>query len=783
MTGQLARIARMPAPELAWRTHAALRIHADRWRTRLLGAGWNRGDLSTALCSDSTLFDSRQALTEERWTDAQEALTHHFTARSARFLISRSGKDAIVDRVTAQHPGARDAAIVQADALLVGRYDVLGYQSLRFSNGGAVPDWHYDPVHKRRAPLEFWSAVPYLDPSCGDHKIIWELNRHQHWLVLGRAYWLTGRRAYRTRVLAELDSWLAANPPLVGINWASMLELALRSLSWVWAIEFFAGDDERGDGPWLVDLLLGLDRQLTHVERNLSHYFSPNTHLIGEALALYVSGRVLPELAASGRREGIGRRILLAEMLRQIAADGGHCERSTHYHRYTLDFYLLALAVARITGDPIAGAFQSAVLRLARAARLLADDTGRLPHLGDDDGGMLLPLTKRPVDDIRDSLAMAAALTNSAELAIGGAQEEVLWVLSHDALIRAQPAAQPDGASSPSPRSAALAETGYFVSRSEAGDHLLIDGGPHGYQNAGHAHADALSMTFSTGGVPLLIDPGTGCYTVDPAVRDRLRSTACHNTLELGGRSQSLPRGPFHWQRTADTHVHRWRTTDGFDYFDGSHTGYLPAIHRRRVVSLHGEAIVVADLVDGPGVHEIAVHWHLAPQWTAAIDGRFAALTTASARIGLAVSGGRIERIVADERSGLGWWSPVYGRLEPTTTLRVTSTGSAPQWIVSVFDLNPRNPVRGVDLVALDIATGSLAHGTGVRIERADSIDYALFAEPRSSDQPVECRMADLETDARLLVTRVTPSSRVTHLAMLDGSLVRQTRRVRQERL
>ena len=43
--------------------------------------------------------------------------------------------------------------------------------------------------------------------------------------------------------------------------------------------------------PWLVDLLLGLDRQLQLVEQNLSTYFSPNTHLLGEALALYVAGR------------------------------------------------------------------------------------------------------------------------------------------------------------------------------------------------------------------------------------------------------------------------------------------------------------------------------------------------------------------------------------------------------------------------------------------------------------------------------------------------------------
>src|SRR6185436_8026542 len=98
---------------------------------------------------------------------------------------------------------------------------------------GHAIDWHFDPVHRRRAPRTVWSAVPYLDPSSGDHKIIWELNRHQHWLTLGRAFWLTGHAKYRDRCLLELESWIHANPPLVGINWTSMLEIAFRSLSWV----------------------------------------------------------------------------------------------------------------------------------------------------------------------------------------------------------------------------------------------------------------------------------------------------------------------------------------------------------------------------------------------------------------------------------------------------------------------------------------------------------------------------------------------------------------------
>ena len=223
--------------------------------------------------------------------------------------------------------------------------------------------------------------MPYLDPACGDHKVIWELNRHQHWLALAASILADRRRRrYRDRFIAELTSWLDANPPLVGVNWASMLELAFRSISWLWAFSCSsrtAGpkDPPMADSPWLVDLLVGLDRQLTHIERNLSHYFSPNTHLLGEALALYVAGRALPELAASARRAATGRRVLLTEIDRQIAADGGHCERSTHYHRYTLDFYALALIVRAPTGDPAASRGSRArSSRLGAAARLLADD-------------------------------------------------------------------------------------------------------------------------------------------------------------------------------------------------------------------------------------------------------------------------------------------------------------------------------------------------------------------------------------------------------------------------
>ncbi len=495
-------------------------------------------------------------------------------------------------------------------------------------------------------------------------------------------------------MLAQLASWLGANPPLVGINWASMLELAFRSLSWIWAVHFFVDDAGTDDSPWLVELLVALERQLVHIERNLSIYFSPNTHLLGEALALYVAGRSLPIFRTSDRHQTIGRRVLLQEISRQIAPDGGHVEQSTHYHRYTLDFYLLALAVARITADPAAEDFARVVERLAGAARLLADDRGRLPHIGDDDGGMLLPIADREPDDVRDSLTIASALLDRPELRIGPMPEEAYWMLGHPALCQRLERSRDAAEKPPTIGSAALSHSGYYVSRS-AGHHLVLDAGRHGFGNGGHAHADALSLTLAIGGVPLLIDPGTGCYTTDPLLRDKLRSSALHNTLTLDGRSQSSPSGAFRWERTAASTAHRWVTNPDFDYIEASHDGYAPDTHRRHVLALHGDLVLVADLVTGGGTHDVRVHWHVDPRWQVQVSGRLATFRHPGGYVDMATPEGTLELFSgAGERGNgepwLGWHAPVYGRVEPASAIRIGVTGPAPAWVFSVFGLDRR---------------------------------------------------------------------------------------------
>jgi len=762
----------MDRAELRSRGVAAARIALDRSRHAVLPETWRRTRLLRALAATPELGEIRAALAARQWEQAHAALAHHFVTRPRRFAIGRDDRTLLAHWIRHDFPSAPAEAAARADRIVAGDYDLLGYRSLRFSS--ALPDWHRDPVHDRRAPDGFWSTVSYLDPACGDHKIIWELNRHQHWIALGRAYWLTGDQRYRERCIDELYGWLDANPPLCGINWASMLELAFRSLSWLWALHFFVEASADAERPWTVDLLLALDRQLTHVERNLSHYFSPNTHLLGEALALYVAGRTLPELAASRRREETGRRVLVAEIDRQIAADGGHCERAAQYHRYTLDFYAFALRIARLSGDPVAPRFERATAALAEAARLLADDEGRLPHFGDDDGGALLPIVERDAHDARGSLGIAAALLNRSDLAIAPV-EEALWIAG------CREVSVPRSTSEI--RSAALRDTGYYISRTAGTSHVVIDGGPHGYQNGGHAHADALSFTWTVRGVPFLIDPGTACYTFDHALRDRMRLSAMHNTLTIDSLPQSVPDGPFHWLRVADTRVHRWESSDTFDYFDGSHDGYAPLEHRRRVLVLHGDLLVIADLVDGTGSHLAALHWHVDPRWNVAVAGRRTLFTTdGHTPVELFVPDGHIESIAGDDDSGLGWCSPAYGALQKTTTVRVTHEATAPFWTASVFDAHRVNPVVNVEWVPVWAEARAIAHGAALRITRAESTDFVLFAEPahettinsRAREMAdATWRIAEMQTDARMLYWRTTPDHHIERVAMVDGRLAR----------
>jgi hypothetical protein len=757
MSSTLVRLARMPRAELATR----LRERRDTGLERLAvirGASFGHPHLS----DDDAIVAAREHLGRGDKEQAGRSLARHFARRAPRFPLSPAGSAGVVRLIHASFPAAAAHARARADRIRGGAYDLLGYLELRFGVTPSTIDWHLDPVSGRRAPDGFWTSVPYLVPESGDHKVIWELNRHQHWLALGRAHLLTGSPAYRDHFVHELQSWLAANPPYRGVNWASMLELAFRSLSWIWALHLFVDADHTADAGWVVDLLGGLESQLDHVARHLSWFFSPNTHLLGEGLALYVAGQALPELARSAAWADLGRKVLLRERHAQVHPDGGHAEQSLHYHRYALDFYLLALSVARRTGDPATDAFEDTARRMATFARRVADGTGRLMTIGDDDGGMLFPMCGGAPWDVSPSLAVAAALLDDPSLQIGPPREEAIWMTGR---ANAGPSPVEKGVGS-----VYFPNTGYAVLADDR-THVIFDAGPHGFLNGGHAHADALAIAASLDGLPLLIDPGTATYTMDPAVRDRFRSTPMHNTVTIGGRDQSIPRGPFHWKTRTDARLTRWITGPGADFVEGEHDAYAPVRHQRAVLRA-SNLLLVADHVRGDGACPIALHWHIHPDWRIAPAGRWTDLSHDRTTVSLGVSSGPVTPIAA-ERGGLGWIAPIYGQILPSTTLRREEQGRLPITLVTAVVLGGRGAMRGLERLEID---GVEAKGSAEALAIEDGLGTAIVL---FSSRPVGAPPSPLvvttpsgrfSSDARAALLQLSVSGEPESLLLVDAT-------------
>ncbi len=544
-----------------------------------------------------------------------------------------------------------------AESILASRIPLLGLGKCSFLE--EIP-WRRDFVHQRESGLEYFRRVPYLDVRrVGDHKIIWELNRHQHLVVLAQAWRLTRDARFVDAIPAQLRHWERENPYLRGINWTSALEVAFRLLSWIWIFHIAGEAFDAVFRQWMVEQIY---RHGCYLEQNLSVYFSPNTHLLGEAVALAAVGRLFPALPRSARWGELGDAVTAETMRKQVRDDGSHFEQSTYYHVYALDFFLFHLvgrAPSPGAGPPagISADYLKSLERMVAYVNALVPCSGRLSFFGDDDGGRLF----HPYGDrsrfALGSLATATALLDRGEWLRDRAafDEQAAWWLGPSVPVAA-PA---------TPISVRFASSGLCVmAASEV--HLVLDAGGMGAGSAGHSHADALSLTLTMGDEELLIDPGTYTYVGDEGERDRFRGVAMHNTVQVDGQEQADPAGPFRWLHSPAVDLLEWTSTEPEDRVE-ARCQYRGITHQRRCVFRKPDSLTVTDRIEGPaGIHEVVLRWHagvpireVSPQ-VFELGGR--------ARLTLSVSG-KVES---------GWRSRAFGAKEPISTIVARYPGQFP---------------------------------------------------------------------------------------------------------
>jgi hypothetical protein len=508
-------------------------------------------------------------------------------------------------------PHETERIIHEANSICRHEFDLLGYEKLDY---GQSIDWHFDPVHGKPSPRKPWFKINFLDSGeVGDHKIVWELNRHQHLVTLAKAWRLTGDQVYANELTNQWYSWQAANPYPLGVNWASTLEVAFRGLSWLWVRNLLA-DCPDLPTTFQTDLTLALQFHGRYIERYLSTYFSPNTHLLGEAVALFFIGTLCPEISAAERWQNLGWRILLEESERQVRPDGVYFEQALYYHVYALDFFLHARHLASENGFVVPEQFDNVLKKMLNVLQALSE-IGPPEGFGDDDGGRVFDPRRNHAECMTDPLVLGAILYGCDKYAAAGLTEEAIWLFGDKAI---QGFAKP----SPPPATASKAfEAGgiYLINDpTPYAQQLMIDAGPQGTSRSGHGHADALSIRFSLDGRRFLVDPGTYSYISDGDERNEFRGTGAHNTVRVDKLDQAVPEGPFAWSSIPNVRAETWLNGRNFDFFVGSHDGYSrlpdPVLHRRSVFHVKGGLWCIHDVAEGSGTHLLETFWHFAPE-------------------------------------------------------------------------------------------------------------------------------------------------------------------------
>jgi len=410
--------------------------------------------------------------------------------------------------------------------------------------------------------------------------------------------------------------WVADNPVGEGVGWHPY-PTSLRLVNWCRA-ELTASD-----------LLESLYRQAAYLSRTVETHVYGN-HLLENARALVVAGCYLQGQGEADQWRERGLSIYRDELDEQILADGFHFERSPMYHALMLEGLLDVICVLPD------GHSDRAMLR--EKARAMTDALAAVTH---PDGTL--------------------ALFNDATHEIAPPPDRLLQYARE--VLGEERATQ-----------SAFPEAGYYVL--DADDlWMMVDGGEAGPEYLmAHAHADIFSYELSLFGKRFVVDSGVYGYTEGP-MRQHVRSTAAHNTVQIDGLDQIECWDAFRVARRDAPRGVEWARTETGGVFEGTYDGYQDRLgdgltHRRRVeVDTRARCVHVRDDVLGKGGHRAKSRVHLHPNVHIRQDGDVIHLRRGENQC-------RIDTVAGEVGWERGWYCPRFGVRHRVCVLVVEDEGS-----------------------------------------------------------------------------------------------------------
>ena len=513
-----------------------------------------------------------------------------------------------------------------AERLARGRFTALGIGIAEPEDGKDVRfDWHRDYGSGTTWPLDRFDRIDYMSHAGADVKSVWELSR-MYWIgTLGLAAIRENETpsTHAATFTRLIDDWTAHNPFPYGVNWAMPMDAGIRAFWLAAGGAFFGrrdGSPDVIDDDWWSAYYRRLYEHGDYLSHTLEYFPNLTNHYIADLVGLTVAGALFIDVAGGREWFDDGRRRLEQELQRQVHDDGVHYELSLCYHGLVLELFLIAMIVAERAGVPFSPDSKRIVERMLRFSDAYTPPgEGTIPQLGDSDDGRVLRLLSteslydhRFLLDLGKRIGVATPIyshasgTSLQELLLFGPRLETVGEIV-------------EGGKADDTAGLSLFPSGGFAAMRTGSFFCMADVGAIGL----HGNNDTLSFTLHTAdGAPWIVDPGTGCYTRDHALRNALRSTAAHNAPMIDGREIAEFAGL--WRvvedRTRTRIIESCEKRVGEDIeitLSAEHHAYADAggggIVVERAWRMRGEVLEVRDRIQGKGEHHTRITFTLDP--------------------------------------------------------------------------------------------------------------------------------------------------------------------------
>ncbi len=448
------------------------------------------------------------------------------------------------------YSGTDEGSIAAANDLLRDKFDVPRYQPVQYRS---LPTWSENTYNASYWRFEFYSLQPSLN--------------------LLYAYRTTGKTAYAKQLL-RLDLGFIAAESRSHWAWTDPHAVAFRSMSLVdtwWKLRQDHQLSEAASTAILAEL-----EKTGQFLADPDHYQAGENQAANEAAALYELAVAFPAMPHAGQWLALAKERFQWQLSQLIDADGDLIENSPYDEFYTLEKYWQIYKYSVAQGDQISQDFGGRIQTMLNFATYLLQPNSQVPLMG------------ASIEETIHDTGIYAQM--------GASDPELRYVLTHGVQGSA-----PRATSVYFPSSALTVMRSGWASGSDFTSSTYLTYYAGKYRTA-QSDLDALDLTLYGDGGDLLTDPGLYTYTPGP-YRDYFHGTASHNTVAVDGRSQAQGNG------TATPLV----TDDGMTYQSAESSLYGGVVHRRLVMLIDPDHVLVVDRLSSTAVHTYQQMFHLFP--------------------------------------------------------------------------------------------------------------------------------------------------------------------------